>query len=145
MWIPKLIFMWHLFLFLVKAMLLSARRTVIITDGLFQFIMTGKNNNESCKQEQALHFLYKLLSDCQFEKQLRALVLAPRQKGKDVPRLDYNCISNVGRAKLARHKAPRSPHLAIWGFPSQQWKKRKNNVNPWSWKANEGKTISGVI
>lgn len=102
MWIPKLIFIDIFFLLLVRAMLLSARRAVIVTDGLFQFIMTGKNNNESCKQEQTLHFCYKLLGACQFEKQLRALA---RQKCTDALRLDYNSISNLGRAKLTRHKA----------------------------------------
>lgn len=100
MWIPKFIFMWHLFLLPGKATLLGARCTVIITDGLFQSIMTGKNNNESCKQEQALQFLYKLPSACQFEKQLSAL--APHQKCKAALGLDYNSTSNRGRAKLAR-------------------------------------------
>lgn len=103
MWIPKFIFMWHLFLFLGRATLLGARCTVIITDGLFQFIMTGKNNNESCKQEQALQFLYKLPSACQFEKQLSSL--APHQKCKAALRLVYNSSSNRGRAKLARCRA----------------------------------------
>lgn len=35
------------------------------------------------KQERALHFLYQLLSACQFENQLRALDLARHQKCKD--------------------------------------------------------------
>lgn len=99
---PQTNFYRHFFLLLVRAMLLSARCAVIITDGIFQFIMTGKNNNESCKQEKALHFCYKLLGACQFEKQLRALA---RQKCTDALRLDYNSISNLGRAKLTRHKA----------------------------------------
>jgi len=102
-WIPKLIFVWHLFLLPVKARVPSARCTVIITDSLFQLLMTGKNNNELCKQEQVLHFLEKLLSACQCEKQLRAL--APHQKCKNALRLDYNSISCLGRAKLARRKA----------------------------------------
>lgn len=102
-WIPKFIFMWHLFLFLGKATLLGAWCTVIITDGLFQFIMTGKNNNESCKQEQALQFLYKFPSACQFKKQLSAL--APHQKCKAALRLDCNSTSNRGRAKLAGCRA----------------------------------------
>lgn len=97
-------------------MLLSARLTVILTDGLFQFIMIGKNNNESSEQEQALHFLYKLLNTCQFEKQLRALAL--RQKCKDALRLDYSSIFNLGREKLARNKAQKAFHLGSQGFPS---------------------------
>lgn len=54
-------------------MLLCERHTGIITDGLLLFIVTVENNNESCKQEQAIHLLYKLLGACQFEKQGRTL------------------------------------------------------------------------
>lgn len=54
-------------------MLLGERHTVIITDGLLLFIMTVESNNESCKLEQALRLLYKLLSACQVEKQATAL------------------------------------------------------------------------
>lgn len=100
MWIPKFILCDICFCSQVKPRFWVAWCTVIITDGLFQFIMTGKNNNESCKQERALQFLYKLPSACQFEKQLSTL--APHQKCKAALRLDFNSTSNRGRAKLVR-------------------------------------------
>lgn len=99
----------HSFLLLVKAVLLREKHTDIITDGLLLFIMTVENNNESCKQEQAIYLLYKLLCACQFEKQGRALAEMQACSPVQLQR----CIQSRS-SKISKPKSLDSP--STWTF-----------------------------